>query len=101
MEGSSSQETSLVPSEPSTESEHSAMLDSSGSSVELELAGEENKDLEKYTRRYEEGYNICMTHNIMHGCNALTLPMLKAWYQTAVKIGSVSGEESATGEPGN
>lgn len=30
----------------------------SASSIEVELAEEGNKDLEKYTRRYEEGYNI-------------------------------------------
>ena len=50
MVGSSSQETIPGLSEPSAKSEQSAMLDSSGSSIELELAGEGNKDLEKYTR---------------------------------------------------
>ena len=54
MVGSSSQETIPRLSEPSTESEQSAMLYSYGSSTELELAGEGNKDLEKYARRYEE-----------------------------------------------
>ena len=37
MEGSSSQETLLVPSEPSTEVEQSAIQDYSESSVELEI----------------------------------------------------------------
>ena len=40
MIGLSSQETTPGPSEPSTELEQSAMHDSSGSSIELELAGE-------------------------------------------------------------
>ena len=51
MVGSSSQETTPGLSVPSAQSEQSAMLDSSGSSTELELAGEGNKDLEKYRGR--------------------------------------------------
>ena len=79
-----------MPSEPSTKTFF-------GSSVELELAGEENKDLEKYTRRYEEGYNLYdPQYYAWLQCTHPTYA--KAWYQTAVKIGSVSGEESATGE---
>ena len=54
----SSSQITPSPSDPSTELEQTAMLDSSRSSIEVELAGEGNKDLEKYTRRYEEGYNI-------------------------------------------
>ena len=67
------------------------MLDSSGSSIEVELAGEGNKDLEKYTRRYEEGYNIYDAQYytwLQH-----THPSYaKTWYQTAVKTGSTPGE---------
>ena len=99
MVGSSSQETSLGPSEPSTEVEQLSVQDSSGSSAELELAGEGNKDLEKYTRRYEEGYNIYDPQYytwLQH-----THPdYAKAWYKTAVKIGSAPapGDHSPAGE---
>ena len=91
MVGSSSQEASPGLSVPSAESEHSAMLDSSGSSIELELAEEGNKDLEKYTRRYEEGYNIFDAQ--YYAWLQCTHPSYaKRWYQTAVKTGSTPVE---------
>jgi len=68
---SSSQETSIVPSEPFTEVDQLAMQDSSGSS---DLAGKGNKDLESIqdVMRKDTTY---MTHNIMHGC--ITLPIVR------------------------
>ena len=67
------------------------MLDSSGSSIELELAEEGNKDLEKYTRRYEEGYNIFDAQ--YYAWLQSTHPSYaKRWYQTAVKTGSTPVE---------
>ena len=87
MIGSSSQAASQGTSEPSTKLEQSVMQDSSGSSI-----GEGNKDLEKYIRRYEEGYNLYDPQ--YYAWLQCTHPSYaKRWYQTAVKIGSASSEQ--------
>ena len=91
MVGLSSQETTPGLSVPSAESEQSVMLDSSGSSIELGLAGEGDKDPENYTRRYEEGYNIFDAQ--YYAWLQCTHPFYaKRWYQTAVKTGSTPVE---------
>ena len=78
--------------EPAHGLEQSVIVDPSASSIEVELAGEGNKDLEKYTRRYEEGYNIFDAQYyawLQHAHPSYA----KTWYQTAVKTGSTPSTE--------
>ena len=94
---SSSQETILGASEVSTELEQSAMQDSSRSSIQLELAGDldRNKDLKKYyTRRYEKGYNL-FDPQYYTWLQRTHPSYAKIWYQTAVKMRSAPGEQES------